>query len=147
IGICGDVSMRAPRSLLQVLAYHPVQRVSIFSPSSRLCAAARTVWKRRDSETKTDGLNCSNLDVLYMAGLPERNGKDRLGAEDRRRFALTRERLCDLPENAIVLSPMPVIDEIADDVRSDSRIRMFEQSRDATAVRMAVLEYVLTEGD
>ncbi len=46
--------------------------------------------------------------------------------------------------NAVVLSPMPVIDEIASTVRGDPRIRMLEQSDDALFVRMALIEALLS---
>jgi aspartate carbamoyltransferase catalytic subunit len=42
-----------------------------------------------------------------------------------------------------VLSPMPVIDEIATTARSDPRIGMFRQSDDALFVRMALIEALL----
>jgi aspartate carbamoyltransferase catalytic subunit len=42
------------------------------------------------------------------------------------------------------LSPMPVIDEIASNARSDPRIGMFQQSDDAVFVRMALTEALLS---
>jgi aspartate carbamoyltransferase catalytic subunit len=45
-----------------------------------------------------------------------------------------------LPPGAIVLSPLPVIDEINQSARRDARLRMFWQSDQAVFVRMALLE-------
>jgi aspartate carbamoyltransferase catalytic subunit len=57
-----------------------------------------------------------------------------------------RKALAALPPDAVVLSPMPVIDEIATTARSDPRVRMFQQSDDALFVRMALIEALLGPG-
>ena len=80
-----------------------------------------------------------DVDVLYVAGIPH-------GALDeprRARLRVDRKALAALPPDAVVLSPMPVIDEIASTARSDPRIGMFRQSDDALFVRMALIEALL----
>jgi aspartate carbamoyltransferase catalytic subunit len=141
VGICGDLNMRSARSFARVLANCRLEHVSAFAPVARL--ATDIAVDGMPIETQTDGLDCRNLDVLYMAGLPERSGKGTLDHGQRQRFALTPVEMARLPAEAIVLSPMPVIDEISPECWSDRRIKVFEQSRDGVAVRMAILRYVL----
>jgi aspartate carbamoyltransferase catalytic subunit len=76
------------------------------------------------------------VDVLYVAGIPH----GALDEPGRARLRVDRKALAALRPGAVVLSPMPVIDEIATTARSDPRIRMFQQSDDALFVRMALIE-------
>ncbi len=76
------------------------------------------------------------MDVLYVAGIPH----GALDEPGRARLRVDRKALAALRPDAVVLSPMPVIDEIATTARSDPRIRMFQQSDDALFVRMALIE-------
>jgi aspartate carbamoyltransferase catalytic subunit len=74
-----------------------------------------------------------------VAGIPHRA----LDEPGRARLRVDRKALAALRPDAVVLSPMPVIDEIATTARSDPRIRMFQQSDDALFVRMALIEALL----
>jgi aspartate carbamoyltransferase catalytic subunit len=80
-----------------------------------------------------------DVDVLYVAGIPH----GALDEPGRARLRVDRKALAALPPDAVVLSPMPVIDEIATTARSDPRIGMFRQSDDALFVRMALIEALL----
>lgn len=81
--------------------------------------------------------------MLYLVGLPAGSGPVFLGESDRRRYALTPAVLAELPEEAVVLSPMPVIDEIDPQARSDPRVRIFEQSDLGVPLRMALVTDLL----
>lgn len=59
-------------------------------------------------------------------------------SDARARYALTRRTIATLPDEAVVLSPLPVTDELDPKVRADSRVRMFEQSDIGVLVRMAI---------
>ena len=48
-----------------------------------------------------------------------------------------------LPQKAIVMHPLPRVDEIATEVDSDPRAAYFRQARNGVAVRMAVLDLLL----
>lgn len=139
IAVVGDLTMRATRSLLHGLRrYRPARLVLVAPPS------------RRDPEPPMPGAEwlegleeVSQVDVLYLGGLPEGDGSRRLEADERSHFRLDGSVLDRLGSNACVLSPMPVIDEIATEVRTDPRIRMYAQSDRGVFVRMAVLQLVL----
>jgi aspartate carbamoyltransferase catalytic subunit len=139
IAICGDLRMRTARSLLALLARRPPARLALITldslrgpdpvpPSLRPLAEYRPPWQLDD------------IDVLYVAGTPH----GVVGEDDRSRLRVDQRALADLPGRSVVLSPMPVIDEIAYNVRDDARLRMFQQSDGGVFVRMALLEHLLS---
>jgi aspartate carbamoyltransferase catalytic subunit len=131
VAICGDLRMRAVRSLVRLLGRFPPRRlVAISDPrlADGSIAEHRTPW------------DVDDVDVLYVAGIPH----GALDEPGRARLRVDRKALAALPPDAVVLSPMPVIDEISTTARSDPRIRMFQQSDDAQFVRMALIEALLS---
>jgi aspartate carbamoyltransferase catalytic subunit len=132
VAICGDLRMRAVRSLVRLFVRFPPRHlVAISDPHVSdgvgIDAEHRAPWEVGD------------VDVLYVAGIPH----GALDEPGRARLRVDRKALAALPPDAVVLSPMPVIDEIATTVRSDPRIGMFQQSDDALYVRMALIEALL----
>ncbi len=83
------------------------------------------------------------IDVLYLAGLPASGAGADLGEAERRPFCLTAERVAALAPSAVVLSPMPVIDEVDNAVRGHPQVRFLAQSDRGVFVRMAILEHLL----
>jgi aspartate carbamoyltransferase catalytic subunit len=135
VAICGDLRMRAVRSLLRLFARFPPRHlVAISDP--RLAAGADAGGLPAEQRKPWD---VDDVDVLYVAGIPH----GALDEPGRARLRVDRKALAALRPDAVVLSPMPVIDEIASTARSDPRIRMFQQSDDALFVRMALIEALL----
>jgi aspartate carbamoyltransferase catalytic subunit len=143
IGLCGDLRMRAARSLLKLLNRVPPKRLVLMAPEGRGDPGLELAPALLSRTVKHDHADFRDIDVLYMVGLPAGEGEQRLRTEARASFALTAQRLRELPPESIVLSPMPVIDEIAPEARTDPRIRMFAQSDRGVEVRMAVLSWLL----
>jgi len=132
VAICGDLRMRAVRSLVRLFARFPPRHlVAISDPrvsdDAGLDVKPRAPW------------DVGDVDVLYVAGIPH----GALDEPERARLRVDRKALAALRPDAVVLSPMPVIDEIATTARSDLRVRMFQQSDDALFVRMALIEALL----
>jgi aspartate carbamoyltransferase catalytic subunit len=136
VAICGDLRMRAVRSLVRLFARFPPRRlVAISDPHLADGAAGEGLPAEHRKPWDAD-----DVDVLYVAGIPH----GALDEPGRARLRVDRKALAVLGPDAVVLSPMPVIDEIASTVRSDPRIRMFQQSDDALFVRMALIEALLS---
>lgn len=144
ITLCGDLTMRAVRSLLRLFDRMPPAQLTLVAPPGRSVElrhlsprlSARTIVRSPGSLLDTD--------VLYLPGLPAGRGPDYLDAGDRARYAVTSDRLATLPANAVVLCPLPVVDEMDADARRDPRVRMFEQSDRGVALRVALLEHLLS---
>jgi aspartate carbamoyltransferase catalytic subunit len=84
-----------------------------------------------------------DLDVLHLPGLAEGVAGRHLDVATRRPFQLSAELLDRLPPQAIVLSPMPVIDEMDERARADGRVRMFDATDLSVAVRADLLQLAL----
>jgi len=145
----GDVrGSRSAHSLMKGLARFGSREIRLMGPESRVDPTVAAAWAAGlpgGQVTVLQDLDLRDLDIVYMAGLPEGKGADRLGGPARARFALTRERLLGLPETAIVLCPLPRVDEIATEADEDRRSRYFEASDGGLSIRMAVLEFMRKE--
>jgi aspartate carbamoyltransferase catalytic subunit len=145
IGLCGDLRMRSARSLIKALNRRLPAELVLISPRGRSehgVALSKGLAGRTSTRTTPD---FGGLDVLYMAGLPAGDDQDQLDSTQRAPYSLTKERIEALPKSAVVLSPLPIIDEIDPAARLDPRVRMFAQSDGGVHVRMAVLEHMLDQ--
>lgn len=143
IGICGDLGMRAVQSLVRLLERFPPRSLALMAPEGRDALSfdlPPELSARCDRRSIAD---FSDVDVVYLAGLPAQGKAVDLDNDARRAFALTPERCAALRQEAVVVSPLPVIDEIDDSCRSDPRVRLWAPSDASVAVRAAVLELAL----
>lgn len=144
IGVCGDLTMRATRSLLRQFGRTPPAHLVLIAPPGRSGHGVELPADLSSRVEHRDAGDFSGLDCLYLTGLPERRGGSVLDAEARSAFALDEYTVNSLDREAVVLSPMPVIDEIAPQLRSDPRVRLFGPSDRALHVRVALLELLLS---
>ena len=130
--ILGDPTMRAARSLISLLLRETVQVLVVTDDYFQhgVPAGARRVEISEILDT---------TDVLYVTGMRH----DSLPLSKRAELLLTEEVLAQLPSSSLVLSPMPLIDEIDERARLDPRVRVFDQSDLGLYVRMAVLAQAL----
>ncbi len=130
--ILGDPTMRAARSLIALLLRQAMTVLVVTDDDwcHGIPAGARRVEL---SEV------LAATDVLYVTGM--RHGS--LPLPRRAELLFTEEVLAKLPSASLVLSPMPVIDEIDERARRDRRVRFFDQSDLGLYVRMAVLAQAL----
>jgi aspartate carbamoyltransferase catalytic subunit len=144
VGICGDMTMRASISLLELLCRRPPRSLRLIGPSQRLRHGVDLGAELQDRTTTTDVVDFSDLDVLLITGLAPGPGGE-LPDATRRPYSLNADSIRSLPDRAVVLSPMPVIDEISDEVRTDARLRIHDHSDLGVTVRMAVLQLLLVD--
>jgi aspartate carbamoyltransferase catalytic subunit len=87
------------------------------------------------------------VDVVYQT----RVQKERFATQEeyeaaRGVYVLDREAYARLNPNAIVMHPLPRVDEIAPEVDADPRSAYFRQAHNGVYIRMALLESVLLNG-
>jgi aspartate carbamoyltransferase catalytic subunit len=138
IGISGDLSGRVTTSLLQLLERRPPRSLVLSGPQGPEPVALGPVLAART--THVGGLAPDGLDVVYLAGLPKVVGTRELLREEREAFSLGLHNVGQLGRDAVVLCPMPVIDELDPALRADPRVAMFEQSDHGVYVRAALLQ-------
>ena len=143
VAISGDLTMRATRSLLRLLSRFPPRHLTLVAPPSRSTHDIRLGDELAARTSTGDRNDLAGADVLYLPGLPATSGDDHLRADARQQYAFDAKAAEVLPSHATVLSPLPVVDEVHVDVRSDPRVRMFEQSDLAVSVRASILAWLL----
>lgn len=137
VAICGDLRLRTSRSLLRLFSKLPPASLSLISvPELVERAELDALGALRIDYRNLDDL--SDVDVLYVAGMPHKAIPELL----RDTLRVTSAALSTMRASAVVLSPLPVIDEIDREARTNKRIRMFEQSDRGVSVRMAILEHL-----
>ena len=147
--LCGDLRYgRTARSLALLLSQYPGVRLSFVAPEVvqmrpdilALLADRRVSWTVGDSLAGV----VADADVVYQTRI------QRERFEDPGEFVLARGAtlidaalMRDLRPTAIVMHPLPRVDEIAPEVDADPRAAYFRQARNGVVVRMALLDLLL----
>lgn len=148
IGLVGDLlNGRTIHSLVQLLSLYKVELFCIAPDQLQLPENYR-------KQLEQGGINCrlcstwdeavAELDVLYVT----RVQKERFDTEEeylavRDSFILTAEVMKKAKKDAIVMHPLPRVNEISTDVDNDPRALYFEQAHNGLFVRMALLTKIL----
>lgn len=143
VGMVGDLGMHAARSLVRMFELLPPVELRLIAPPGRDDPGFELLGPLAARTRRTDSWDTDGLDVVYMVGLPEGQGAARLDDEARALYALSADRVASLDSGAVVLCPLPRIDEISDGARYHPSVRMFQQSDRGLFVRMAVIERLL----
>ncbi|MFZ5559238.1 MAG: aspartate carbamoyltransferase [Patescibacteria group bacterium] len=82
----------------------------------------------------------SKIDVLYMTRIQkERFSSSQLYERVKNSFALDKKLLNKLRKQAVIMHPLPRVNEISQEVDSDNRAAYFRQARNGLYIRMALL--------
>jgi aspartate carbamoyltransferase catalytic subunit len=146
---CGDLRFgRTVHSLALLLSLHPGVRMSFVAPEvvqvgndlqARMTAAGI-------SFQLTDRLDevIDTVDVVYQTRVQKERFTDVADFEvARRAIRIDASVMRALPDKAIVMHPLPRVDEIATEVDADPRAAYFRQAGNGVAVRMALLDLLL----
>ncbi len=138
---------RTVRSLAQILAKYPGNHLTFVSlPELQMGKDIKTALQASGTgfdETDTMEAAFAGADVLYWTRLQ----KERLESSNSLTtggFTITTRSLNALPQQAIILHPLPRVDEIAPEVDADPRAKYFEQAGNGLYIRMALLDQTVT---
>ena len=144
-----SLQSRSIHSLSKLLAQYPGNRFTFTGPEA-LFPSPELI-----AELETKGVECrlrselgslDEFDVVYVNRLQEERFPDRaLFEQNRRKFRLNRKDV--EGTDAIILDPLPRIDEINTDVDDLPNAVYFEQADCGVPVRMALLALMLGRGD
>jgi aspartate carbamoyltransferase catalytic subunit len=146
IAVVGDLANgRTVRSLCYLLAKYRNVRVYMVAPEVvRMREDIKDYLSRHDVRwTEETDLRevVGEVDVLYQTRIQKERFGDR--SEDylsaRGVYVVDRELLKTLRKNAIVMHPLPRVDEITVDVDGDPRAAYFRQAQNGVFIRMALL--------
>lgn len=144
----GDLANgRTVRSLAQLLAKYKGNHIVFVSiPELKIGDDIKAILKKSGTTfEETDNMKTAfkDADVVYWTRLQ----KERLThpeAIPKGGFVIDKSSLKALPKHAIVMHPLPRIDEIEANVDDDPRAHYFEQAGNGLYIRMALIDQILT---
>lgn len=151
IAFVGDLKYgRTVRSLAYLLGKYKKIRMYLVSPKAlRVTVDIRKYLQRHDIEF----LELENwdsvlpvIDVIYMTRIQME--RFRTAAEYRSykgTYVLTMKEVMSMPRGAIIMHPLPRLDEIAQEVDTSSKAVYFKQAAYGLRIRMALLHILLTK--
>ncbi len=149
IGFGGDLlNSRTLRSLLPLICLYQGNKFYFISPKE-LALPTDFTQDLKDKgvdfkEVNNLEENLAELDVLYMTRVQKErfsNKEDYEKVKDL--FIFKKEYLDKLKKEAIIMHPLPKINEIDKEVDSDPRAVYFKQAQNGLYIRMALLVYSL----
>ncbi len=147
VALVGDLlNGRTIHSLLQLLAIYNIEIHLIAPPSLRLPKSYEALLKKNDiSFTVHDSWDdvIEKVDVLYMTRVQKERFKlieDYMAVKDS--FILKLPAVEKMKKNAIVMHPLPRVNEIDTAVDTNPRAKYFEQAKNGLYLRMALLDYI-----
>ena len=149
IGIVGDLKYgRTVYSLLYALGNYKVD-VHLVSPQALKIRADSTYEiKKRLSYTESTDLeeNLDEFDVLYVTRIQkERFADAEEYAKVKGSYKIGLDILKKMKEDAIIMHPLPRLDEISPDVDSTKHAKYFKQAEYGKDTRAALLALILNE--
>lgn len=146
IVIGGDLKYgRTVRSLCKILALYPNNHITFVSiPELQITDEMKDLLKKSGTDfEEATGVNEAfpDADVVYWTRL-QKERIEKVDSIDTGGFTLTKDNISVLPEKAIILHPLPRVDEIHTEVDADSRAKYFEQAGNGLYIRMALLDSV-----
>lgn len=150
VGIVGDLKYgRTVYSLLHALGNYDV-KVHLVSPES-LRIRADSVYeirKKMDLAESSSLADCvDELDVVYVTRVQRERFPDSEEYQKvRGSYVIGADMLQKMRPGAIVMHPLPRLDEISTEVDSTPAARYFEQARNGMHTRAALLALILGDG-
>ncbi len=146
IGLVGDLKYgRTVHSLATALTrFRKIELRLISPPNLRMPASILRELNGIVSYTETDQLDLRDLDVVYVTRIQKERFPDIEEYEKVKGAYVITPKVCEmLKPTAILLHPLPRVDEIAPDVDTLPQAKYFDQVQNGVPVRMALLKLVL----
>jgi aspartate carbamoyltransferase catalytic subunit len=150
IALVGDLlNGRTVHSTIPLLSLYDVELFLIAPPNLRLPQKYKdqiTAQGAKYTELESWDVIINDVDVLYMTRIQkERFGSPAEYDQFKDSFILTPKDVAQMKSDAIILHPLPRVNEIDPAVDSDPRAQYFEQVRNGLFLRMALLDSIYSE--
>ena len=150
VAFCGDLRFgRTARSLALLLALYPGVRFTFVAPE--VVQIGGDIRDRLEARGVPFSLASQlsevigDVDVVYQTRVQKERFTDTVEFEQARTaIRIDATTMRSLPRDAIVMHPLPRVDEIAAEVDADPRAAYFRQAANGVAIRMALLEMLLS---
>lgn len=150
IAFIGNIKFyRAPRSLSQLLRhYKDIHITFVTTPEMGPDETLKKYLKEHSvSFTETENLASvlPEADVIYQTRVAKEWFPDEAEHKKQKsKFLISNEHVSAMKDGAILMHPLPRIDEIAPEVDASPKAVYFKQAANGVSVRMALLKYVLS---
>lgn len=150
VGLVGDLANgRTVRSLAYLLAKYNNVQINFVAPDvvkmkddiKEYLTSKKIKW-----EESTDLMQvASECDVVYQTRIQRERFGDRIELynEARGKYIVDEKVMAVLPKHAVVMHPLPRLDEITLEVDADPRAAYFRQAKNGLYIRMALLKLLL----
>ncbi|MCS7197650.1 MAG: aspartate carbamoyltransferase [Candidatus Bipolaricaulota bacterium] len=146
IGLVGDLKYgRTVHSLAIALTrFRKITLRLISPPNLRMPPSVLQELNGIVSYTETEHLDLSDLDVVYVTRIQKERFPDIEEYEKVKGTYVITPKVCEmLKPTAILLHPLPRVDEITPDVDALPQAKYFDQVQNGVPVRMALLKLIL----
>ncbi|MBS3067939.1 aspartate carbamoyltransferase [Candidatus Micrarchaeota archaeon] len=148
ISLAGDLRhARTMQSLVYALAMFGA-KITLISPKGLELEPklVKEIEEKFEAKIKTKSdLSFEDADVLYICRIQEERFADPYEAKRvKEQFMLNMGHLQNAKKDIVILSPLPKINEISEEVDTSDKARYFEQAHYGIPVRMAIIDYVLS---
>src|SRR3989344_140109 len=147
IALLGDLLYgRTIHSLLHLLGAYNVDIFLISPEQLKLPEKYKNYLDKKGIDYKEiDNIKkiIKEIDVLYVTRIQ----KERFNSEDeyeklKNSYKIYSEMLKEMKDNAIIMHPLPRVNEISTDIDDDKRAAYFRQAKNGLYIRMALLEMI-----
>ena len=149
VSLCGDLKYgRTVHSLGMALSHYDVKIKLAAPPTLRMKPAIVNEMKKAGLEVKeVDGMEeaMKDADVVYMTRIQKERFPD-ISEYDavRGKFRISLDEVALMPEDGIILHPLPRVDEIDSEVDATPQAKYFDQVYSGVVTRMAILKMILS---
>ncbi|MHA2378778.1 MAG: aspartate carbamoyltransferase [Candidatus Thorarchaeota archaeon] len=149
ISLCGDLRYgRTVHSLGMALSYYDVNIKLAAPPTLRMKRAIIDEMKKAGVRvTEVDNVEeaVQDVDVVYMTRIQKERFPDVREYDDvKGKFRITSEEINLMKDDAIVLHPLPRVDELASEIDSTPHAKYFDQVYNGVVTRMAILKLIFS---
>lgn len=141
IAIVGGLkNSRSAHSLLIGLSFFENNKIKLISPNElKIDNKYLEKIKNNQNTIETENFEVSDEDIIYLCGLTSSDAKEDI----RKKYQMDKCKAEQLKKEAIVLNPLPRIDEIKKEVDELPNARYFQQSKNGLFIRMAIFILML----
>jgi aspartate carbamoyltransferase len=145
ITMLGDLKYgRTPHSLAKILNNFDVTLNFVSPASLPFPDDLKQQLKNKFSETTSLGDVVSESDVIYATRIQKERIADPAEYEQiGDSYHVTKETLAQMKQDAIIMHPLPRVDEITTDVDDDPRAAYFRQAENGLYLRMALFDMLI----
>ncbi len=149
ISLCGDLKYgRTVHSLGMALSHYDVKMKLAAPPTLRMKPAIVNEMKKAGLEVKeVDSVEeaMKDADVVYMTRIQKERFPDISEYEAvKGKFRISLDEVALMPEDGIILHPLPRVDEIDAEVDATPQAKYFDQVYSGVVTRMAILKMILS---